>query len=151
MRRDILEKVAMDLFSLPPLIHRSTLRKLMRSTLANMDTDITPHHFEILHLLEEEGTLCIGAIGDRLQISKAQMTQLIDKLVELGLVERQADTTDRRAVNVARTPRAIALKDEQNSRLLKATRETVSVLTDEELESLSASLRKVRDILSKLQ
>lgn len=151
MRQDILERVTWDLISLPPLIHRSTLRKLIRTSLADMNMDITPHHFEIIHLLEDKGNLCIGEIGSELQISKAQMTQLIDKLVELNMVERKADENDRRAVNIALTPRCIAKGNEQRDNLLNATREAVSNLTDEELDSLSNSLRKVRDILSKLQ
>jgi DNA-binding MarR family transcriptional regulator len=151
MRDSILEKVTTDLLSLPPLIHRSTLRKLVRTRFLDKDIDITPHHYEIMHLLENNNNLCIGEIGSELQISKAQMTQLIDKLVELGMVERSADENDRRAVNIVLTPKAVVLKQQRVNEMIEATREAVSGLTEEELENLSSSLRTVRDILSKLQ
>jgi DNA-binding MarR family transcriptional regulator len=150
MRRDALERVTMDLLSLPPLIHRSLRRKLVRSTLADMNMDITPHHFEILHFLQEEGIMCIGIIGERLQIAKAQMTQLIDKLVALNLVERQPSTEDRRITNITLTSHGHAVLDEDKNRVIDAIRDTMARLTDEELQDLSQSLRKVQDILSKL-
>ena len=76
MRSDIEEKVAVDLLTIPPLIFRGVRRKLIKNTLADIDEDvnITPHHFEIMRLLEEEGTLHVCEIGERLQIARAQMT-----------------------------------------------------------------------------
>ena len=86
MREDILEKVAIDLISIPPLIFREIRRKLVKTTLADIDAGITLLHFEIIRLLEEEGNLHVTEIVDRLRIAKAQMTKLTDKLVDLKLV-----------------------------------------------------------------
>jgi hypothetical protein len=51
VREEILEKVAIDLLSIPPLIFREIRRKLIKTTLADIDVDITPLHFEILRLI----------------------------------------------------------------------------------------------------
>lgn len=150
MRKKILEKAAIDLLSITPLIHRSTRRKLIRSTFGDMHIAITPHHLEIIRLLEEEGTLYIGEIGERLQISKAQMTQLIDKLVDLNIVERKAAKSDRRVINIALTDYGMAILEEHKNNIKTGVRETMSCLTNEDLECLSDSLRKVQEILSKL-
>jgi len=151
MRSDILEGVAVDLLSIPPLIFRGIRRKLIKTTLADIDVNITPHHFEIMILLKEEGTLHVAEIGERLQIAKAQMTQLIDKLVNFNMVERKMDIADRRMTNIVLTGKGGAILEEHGSNIRNAIRETLSCLTDEELEDLSDSLRKLRDILSKLQ
>ena len=151
MRSDILERAAIDLLSIPPLIFRGIRRKLIKTTLADIDVNITPHHFEIMRLLMEEGTLHVAEIGDRLQIAKAQMTKLIDRLVDLNIVDRKADTSDRRAISIELTGKGRILIEEHESALMSATRETMSYLTDEELEYLSDSLRNLRDILSKLR
>jgi len=151
MRNYILEKVAVDLLSILPLIFRGIRRKLIKTTLADIDVSITPHHFEIIRLLEEEGTLHVAEIGERLQIAKAQMTQLIDKLVDLNIVERKMDIADRRTINITLTGNGRTVLEEHRNRLMSAVQETMSYLTDEELEDLSDSLRKLRDILSKLQ
>jgi DNA-binding MarR family transcriptional regulator len=105
MRRDNLERVALDLLSIPPLIFRGIRKKVIKSALAEIDVDITPLHFEIMTLLEEAGTLHVAEIGERLQIARAQMTHLIDKLVDLNIVERNMDIADRRIINITLTDR----------------------------------------------
>jgi len=151
MKDDILGKVALDLMSVPPLIFRLVRRKLIRLTLADIDIDIKFPHFEIMQVLKEEGTLHVVEIGEKLQIAKAQMTHLIDKLVEFNLVERNADAADRRTINISLTDRGRAFMEEHENNVINAIRENMSSLTDEELEGLSGSLRNLRDILVKLQ
>jgi len=151
MQKDILERVAIDLLSIPPLLFREIRRKLIKAALANIDVDITPLHFEIMTLLKETGTLHVAEIGDRLYIAKAQMTHLIDKLVDLNIVKRKLDIADRRTINITLTGQGRAFLEEHKNRLVSTTMETMSRLTDEELEDLANTLRKLRDILSKLQ
>lgn len=151
MRSDVLEKVAVDLLSIPPLIFRGVRRKLLRTALVDTGVDISPLHFEIMKLLHEAGTLHVAEIGERLRISKAQMTHLIDKLVNLGIVKRQTDATDRRIINIVLTAKGKAFLEERDSDIRNALKEILSCLNDKELEDLSGSLRKLRDILAKLQ
>jgi len=151
MRNDILERTAINLLSVPPLIFRGVRRKLLKAALDSINVDVSPLHFEIMRLLKEEDTLHITEIGERLQLARAQMTHLIDKLVELEMVERQADSADRRVTNIVLTGKGSAFLEEHGGNIWKATKEFVSGLTDEELADLSDSLEKLRDILSRLQ
>jgi DNA-binding MarR family transcriptional regulator len=151
MRNDILAIVAEDLLSISPLIFRTIRRKLAKTSITNMELNITPLHFEIMKLLEDEGTLYVSEIGDRLQIAKAQMTKLIDKLVALKIVERTADTRDRRTININLTEQARATLKENKNKISLAVQDAMSSLTDKDLENLSISLRNVRDILLKTQ
>ncbi|MCX7912681.1 MAG: MarR family transcriptional regulator [Dehalococcoidales bacterium] len=150
MRREILGKIAFDLLSVPPLIFRLIRRKLV-TTLADTDVDIKLLHFEIMHFLKEKGTQHPAEIGDKLLIAKAQMTYLIDKLVELGLVQREIDPNDRRTLNISLTEKGRKFLDEQDNLVINAVRENMAILTDKELETLYDSLRNLRDILFKLQ
>ena len=147
----ILDRVAEDLFSTLPLIGRSIRKKLLKTALTSFKEDIAPPHFEIMKLLEETGTLHVAEIGERLQIARPQMTHLIDKLVDLDIVERQTGTADRRTINITLTNKGKTILKEHDSHIKNATRETLSGLTDGELQDLSTSLRKLRDIFSKLQ
>jgi DNA-binding MarR family transcriptional regulator len=151
MRGEILSAVAVDLLSVPPLIFRLLRRKLVKTTLAGVDADIHLPHFEIMRVLKEEGTLHVAEIGERLLIARAQMTHLIDKLVELDLVEREMDESDRRTLNIALTTRGRRLMEEHETNLVNAVRENMSSLTAAELATLSESLRNLRDILTKVQ
>lgn len=150
MRSKILDSVIEDLFSIPPLIFRGIRRKLLKTALVSIDMDISPLHFEIMKLLHEAGILHVAEIGERLRIARPQMTHLIDKLVDVGIVERQADTIDRRMINIVLTDKGKTTLKEHDSNIRKAMRDTLSCFTDEELDDLSDSLRKLRDILSKL-
>lgn len=151
VREEILERVAIDLLSIPPLIFREIRRKLIKTALADIDVDITPLHFEILRLLEKEGKLHVAEIGEKLQVAKAQMTHLIDKLADLNMVERKTDIADRRTINITLTGRGRAFLEEHKNRLVHTAMETMSGLTDEEIEDLANTLKKLRDMLSKLQ
>jgi DNA-binding MarR family transcriptional regulator len=151
MRNSVLDGVVKDLLSIPPFIRRSIQRKLFRTALARTGEDISLPHFEIMKTLEITGTLHIAEIGERLQIPKPQMTHLIDKLVSLEIVSRQTDTADRRIINITLTDKGRTIMDEQDRLIKGSIREKLSCLTDEELQELSVSLRKLRDILSKLE
>ncbi len=147
MRGEILETVSTDLVSIPPLVLRAVRNRITKTTLAEMEIDITPQHFEIIRLLEEEGPLHPFEIGDRLQIAKARMTQLIDRLVALDIVERRTDRRDRRTYDIALTARARVMLQRHKKKILSAVRKIMSSLSESELEDLSRCLRKLRDVL----
>jgi MarR family 2-MHQ and catechol resistance regulon transcriptional repressor len=151
MRGEIQGKVALDLLSVPPLIFRLVRRKVAMTTLADTNLDIKLLHFEIMHVLKDEGTLHPAKIGEKLFIAKAQMTHLIDKLVELDFVKREMCSDDRRTINLTLTNKGHKVLEEQNNLVINAMKDNMASLADEELEVLSASLRNLRDILFKLQ
>lgn len=148
---DIVSRTANDLLSVPPLIFRGVRRKLLKTALDSVNIDISPLHSEIMRLVKKDETLHITEIGERLQVARAQMTHLIDRLVKLGMVERRANSTDRRMTNIVLTDKGSAFLEKHVSNIRKATKEFVSGLTDEELADLSASLERLREILSRLQ
>jgi DNA-binding MarR family transcriptional regulator len=151
MRSDILGEVAVDLLSIPPLVFRLIRKKLINATLADSDVDIKFPHFEIIMLLKEEGTLHPAEIGEKLLIAKAQMTHLIDRLVELNLVEREMDSADRRTLNIGLTEKGRKFLEVHENTITNAVREYITCLEDGEIEDLSHSLRTLRDTLLKLQ
>ena len=151
MKTNMLDSIVGDLFTVPPLIGRSIRRKLLKTAMAHIREDMSPPHFEIMKTLEESGTLHVTEIGERLQIPKPQMTHLIDRLVALDMVERQPDIRDRRIINIALTSQGKTLLKKHRRMIEGAIKKSLASLTDGELEELSTSLRKLRQILSKLE
>ena len=151
MIKNILDSVIDDLLSIPPLIRRSIRRKVFKTALSPVEGDISLSHFEIMMTLHETGTLHIAEIGERLQIPKPQMTHLLDRLVTLEIVERQTDASDRRLINVVLTDKGKGMIEGHKRVIRGSFKDELSCLTNEELLELSASLRKLRDILLKLQ
>jgi DNA-binding MarR family transcriptional regulator len=149
MGSDIPGQIAVDLLSIPPLIFRIIRSEFVNTSLA--DYEIRLPHIEIMNVLKEDGTLHVAEIGERLRIAKARMTHLIDKLVNLELVERSIDTTDRRTINITITKKGRAILEKHEITITRAVGEYISGLKENELETLSTSLRNIRDILFKLQ
>jgi len=151
MRGEISEKVALDLLSIPSLIFRLVRRKVVKPTLADTNVEFKSLHFEIMHVLKNEGTLHPAKIGEKLLVAKAQMTHLIDKLVDLGFVKREMCADDRRTINLTLTDEGRKTLDEQDNLVIGAVEDNMASLSEEELENLSKSLRNLRDTLQKIQ
>ena len=150
MKKEILDSVAYDLFSTLPLIHRSIRNKLIKTVVTSFKEDIAPPHFEIMKLLDEAGTLHVAEIGERLLIARPQMTHLIDRLVELDIVERETNEEDRRMLNIRLKDKGKVIIKDRDKQVINATREALSGLTDDELQELSVSLKNLKDIFLKL-
>jgi len=151
MTNQLLKGAVSDLLSIPPVLHRTFRQKVMIKTFGDIYEKITSIHGEIIRLLEEEGPLSIGRIGDRLMIAKAQMTQLIDKLVELEIVERRPVKGDRRKIEIALTDTGKGLMEEHRKNIDQSVRNLMSSLTEKDLKSLSDALVVVKDVLAMLK
>ena len=135
MTNEIRDSLIEDMLSIPPLVHRVVRRKLLKAA-AGVREDISPPLFGIMKILDEAGTLHIAEIGDRLQIPRPQMTHLIDKLVEMGIVSRQTCQDDRRIINVTLTGSGKEALEE----FLEAVRSSIKM----DLSSLSGEVVQPR-------
>lgn len=151
MDKKVLDSVAEDLFSTLPLIGRSIHRKLIKTVVTSFKEDIAPPHFQIMKVLQDTGTLHVAEIGERLHIARPQMTHLIDRLVELGIVERETNSEDRRMLNIKLSGKGKTILKEHDRYVISATREALSSLNDDELQVLSDSLQNLKAIFSKLE
>jgi DNA-binding MarR family transcriptional regulator len=84
---------------LDPLITRQR-REVARHGCLRMVSSTQLH---VLYLLDCEGTQSMTALADALGVSLPNVTGLIDRMVERGLVERIRDDSDRRVVAVRTT------------------------------------------------
>ena len=69
-----------------------------------LDDDVPKTYFATLLVLDKNGPLPISHIGDRLSITKSNMTPLIDGMEQKGYISRKASLTDRRIINIVITP-----------------------------------------------
>jgi|WetSurMetagenome_2_1015567.scaffolds.fasta_scaffold73007_3 DNA-binding MarR family transcriptional regulator len=151
MARQILKDAVSDLLSIPPILNRTFRHKVSIKTFGDIYGKITSLHHEIIILLLEEGPLSMGEICDQLMISKAQMTQLITKLVELNIVERRTVDGDRRKIQIELSETGKRLLMEHWKNLDNSVMNFMSGLTEKDLKALSDALFIVKDILSRLK
>ncbi len=106
---------------------------------------LTFARYEALMLLRfsRQGALPLGKMGDRLQVHRASVTNVVDRLAAQGLVERVQHEQDRRTVLAAITEEGRRVADAATARLnedLFGTR-PLSAADCEELVRLLAPLR----------
>ena len=108
------------------------------------------NQFGVLCILAAEGSLSITDISRGLNISKQQMTTVIDKLVKSRLVEKTADLNDRRRFVITMTPSGQATLDKQNEIVRKRFIKQSRKLTKEENQQLAAATQTYKQLISKM-
>ena len=100
----------------------------------------------------EEGPLTAGEIGARLSLTSGSVTALVNRLVRAGLVERIADTDDRRRARIALLPGFRSAADRIYARLGRAIEAEVARLDPPTrasavpvIDGLSAGFARVPD------
>ena len=145
-----LGKVTDKLFHVLPLLKREVDRNVINMVLRENRVDFALHHLLIMYLLNESGEMYITGIAEDMGIAKAQMTSSIDKLVSLGLVKRQANSTDRRKISIILLPKGKQTLNEIDCIIEQKMNDRLSVLPETDLEKLSDSLQLILDIFAKL-
>ena len=143
-------EVALNLLPrLPRAIRKSIERDIFKPLLQSIDSNLSPHHMVIMKIVEEEGMLHISQIGDIVMISKAQMSQAIDKLIKLGMLERIPDPHDRRKIAIILTEKGGKALTMFNAAVKKQMIEKLSRLDDEGLDKMLDSLKFLLDTIEK--
>jgi DNA-binding MarR family transcriptional regulator len=87
------------------------------------------------------GLLTIGALAERLGVGVPTASHLVERLVQLGMVERREDETDRRRALVAPTPRATELVDRLRTLRIERMRRWLEKMDDQELRGCLTGLQ----------
>lgn len=108
-------------------------------------------HINVILYLAKVNSSPISQIAKKLNISKSNMTPIIDKLIDLDLVNRYTDNKDRRILRVELTPKAIELFEFVKRTAKDAIKSKISILSDEDLNDLSNSLCTLSSVLKKIK
>ena len=151
MANEHLDEVVGLLISIPPTMLRKLHRDVFKTVFEQAGADMAPHHMIIMKVLQESGPLHVTEIAEELAIAKPQMTHSTDKLISLGMIERQPDKQDRRKINIKLTTKGRETIEKLQQIMRDRMKEKLSFLTDDDLERLAASLRNMADIFAKVQ
>jgi len=108
---------------------------------------ISATQYNVLRILrgsDVEG-LCRNALRDRMLTRMPDMTRLLDRMEEAGLVVRVREGEDRRMVMTRITAKGRGLLDDLDAPVMALHRKQMAGLTDAQLRSLSDLLTLVRD------
>ncbi|MBW1689075.1 MAG: MarR family transcriptional regulator [Deltaproteobacteria bacterium] len=99
----------------------------------------------VLNTLSDDDGAPAGRLGERIQLTSATLTGIIDRLENLGFAERRASKKDRRAVLVCLTGKGRQVVAEIKPLLVDANQEFLADLSPREQKQLLGLLQKLRD------
>ncbi|OGP22973.1 MAG: hypothetical protein A2038_07380 [Deltaproteobacteria bacterium GWA2_57_13] len=104
---------------------------------------LTPPQFYVLATIGYAGGLPFGEIGEKLMVTVSNLTGIVDRLEEKGLVVRDRDARDRRVVRVRLTEKGAKLHRSTIPFFEKSIAEFFSPLTKVQQKELASLLRKL--------
>lgn len=124
------------------LIHRNFYR--------NLTTPVPLNQFATLMTLRLEKQATLSEIGQRLQISKQQMTNICDKLLHAGLITKRQDSEDRRRMLISMTSAGEKILDDQNELVRQRFLSSLRRLSEEERTELRHSITNLNHYIEKM-
>lgn len=110
------------------------------------EEDLTTPLYNVLRILRGAGTdgLSCGEISSRMVTRDSDITRLIDRLVQRGLVTRERDAADRRVVLSRITERGLTLLRRLDQPIAGCHQRLLRHLTAEQVRTLSRLLELAR-------
>jgi MarR family transcriptional regulator, 2-MHQ and catechol-resistance regulon repressor len=107
---------------------------------------VTPTQYNVLRILRGAGEpgLCRHEVRDRLVAQVPDVTRLLDRLEELGLVERERSAEDRRLVHARITDEGLRLLAELDEPIVEFHRQQLGHLSEDQLRTLIDLLAAAR-------
>jgi DNA-binding MarR family transcriptional regulator len=114
------------------------------------EIDLTLLQAQVLRALRR-GPLLTGQLASELRISAPALTQLTDRLVRKGLIERQTAADDRRCVLIALSAKGRRLVDQFRAQRSDIFNGALAYLSDAEQAQVVKGLSKVIEALERYE
>ena len=110
---------------------------------------ITTTQYNVLRILRgaEPDGLCRNDLRDRMLTRMPDVTRLLDRMEESGLIDRARETSDRRMVMTRITAKGRRVLDELEGAVKAEHERAFAALTKEQMRTLIAHLAAVRETL----
>jgi len=99
----------------------------------------------ILGILRDHGRMAPSELGERLIVTRATVTGLLDSLERRGFVRRTANPSDRRSIFVEITPEGLDVLQRVRTLVHRNEKAWMSVLSDDELRAYIGLLHRLQD------
>lgn len=107
-------------------------------------SELTYQQYNVLRMIDTLGAQPQAEVARQLLVTAPVVTRLAATLVEAGLVERQADPSDRRAVLMTLTPKGRRRARAMRRDLLAAARELLEPIPASRRRAVAAALDELK-------
>jgi len=124
---------------------------MMKKLFRDLHTEgISMHQHQLMNCVKKFGAQPMRFYGDKLMISKPNLSVLVSRLIAEGYLSRTADEADRRIIYLALSPTGEKYIEKQRLELRTKMIQKLSVLNDKEAASLLESVEELTLLLNKL-
>lgn len=114
---------------------------------------ITDGRYRVMYTVSKRESWQMKELAEQIGVSSPSLSIMVDRLVEEGLLNREVDPEDRRAVRISLTDQARSTIDAVRQHLLAGLETLAGGLTDQEkdelLSALQATINAVRKMTGK--
>lgn len=93
----------------------------------------------------------VSDVGEHLGVTNAAASQMVDRLVQFGYVERAEDPEDRRVRQLTLTPRGEAVVEESIAARSKWMEQLADAFTEEQQEDILSALNMLMDAATQIE
>lgn len=148
MKDELLEVISEHFaVAILPLLHKKIFKGI---PLDKMSLQMTPSNMDVLFMLSEVREATISELCHHLNISRPNMTPIIDKLVQYQLVERQTSEEDRRVTKIKITAYGDQFFNEACKIIRNHIKSAFASLDNDDLTALKECFVTLKTILIKI-
>jgi MarR family transcriptional regulator, organic hydroperoxide resistance regulator len=125
-------------------------QRKLRGRDARIEGGLSFAHYPLLSALAREGELSAGQLAADAALTPATVTQMLDALVAIGLVERSRSETDRRVVTTRLTDEGRRRVERKEAELIAKWREALSEFEAQDLAAATRVLARLASYLDDL-
>lgn len=148
MNKELIQSIS-DIFTgLRPLIISQFIRPLKER-----EKSAGPHgYINVMHCIMSKGSepVSMTDLAGLACVAKPNLTTIVDRLLEEGLVERSPDPNDRRIVNIILTQGGLEVLNNQHLEFRQFMEQKISILEDNDLIKLKDALEDLTAVLGKI-
>ena len=137
------EQLPEYIFGFMPVLHRKLLRR-------RPHTNLPRQAMNVLHHISFHDGESMKFYGDKMSISKPNMTKIVNILIDEGFVTRKHSSEDRRIITLHMTETGKVKMKEHFDDMKAQILESTSSLSDEEIQQLIDSFATIKRIFEKL-
>lgn len=130
-----------------------SLRKILRaismqSRQLSSKCGITTPQLLVLKALNASGTMSVGALSQKVTLSQATVTAIIDRLEKRQLVQRERSSIDRRRVYVSLTEEGQVMQQQAPSPIQESFSRAFAGLEDWEQTLILSTLQRIAGMMN---
>ena len=146
MKNQATTEMVGNILSIFPLL----AKKLIKPYHFSLPGSLPLSHTQVLFALREIGSLPVSEIARGLEISRPNMTPIINNLIGKGLAERQSDPDDHRVSHISLTPAGLEFIRQLQDGMAQHLEKELQHLKESDLQALAEALLTIKRVIGKL-